>query len=216
MEQMNTFGDRAWDVQMTREERLEAFKQEIAHPHLIAVEQAVHKAIRETDGALLIFACGPTGVGKTMMKNHVIRQERAPILSLSARPPLNGSFDWKAFLQSGIWTLEQLSSGCKIAWSAGNDAEGIHSVQPREALARHRPLNRATDMDLRISLETALKRRHLAAGFISKARFLGRGSGGSQFQNEVDCPKSMAQINEKGHVLIGNYGMQPQVHVTSH
>ncbi len=166
MEQMNTFGDRAWDVQMTREERLEAFKQEIAHPHLIAVEQAVHKAIRETDGALLIFACGPTGVGKTMMKNHVIRQERAPILSLSARPPLNGSFDWKAFLQSGIWTLEQLSSGCKIAWSAGNDEEGIHSVQPREALARHRPLNRATDMDLRISLETALKRRHLAAVII--------------------------------------------------
>src|SRR5258708_11885884 len=117
-----------------------------------------------------------------MMKNHVIRQERAPILSLSARPPLNGSFDWKAFLQSGIWTLEQLSSGCKIAWSAGNDEEGIHSVQPREALARHRPLNRATDMDLRISLETALKRRHLAAVFLHHSRCSGSGDAGARLQ----------------------------------
>src|SRR5215813_12860187 len=102
MEHKNAFGDRTWCVQKTKEERLEAFKQVIAHPKLIDVEQAVCETIRETRGTLLIFACGPTGVGKTMMINHVIRKERAPILSLSARPPLNSSFDWKEFLQNGI------------------------------------------------------------------------------------------------------------------
>ncbi len=214
MEQMNTFGNRAWDAQIPKEERLEAFKQVIAHPHLIAVEQAVHEAIRETGGALLIFACGPTGVGKTIMKNHVIRQERAPILSLSARPPLNGSFAWKDFLQSGILALEHLSIGRKIALSAGNNEEGIHSVQPREALAKHKPLNRATDMDLRISLETAMKRRHPAAVIIDDAQYLGRVSGGRQLQNQVDCLKSLAEITETVHVLIGTYELL-QLHYVS-
>jgi AAA domain len=205
MKQANSSEDRARYAQMTREERLDTFKHLIAHPHLITADQAVREAIRETGGALLIFVCGAPGVGKTTMKNRVIRKERVPILSLSARPPLSGSFDWKVFLQSGILALEQSWIGRKIALDTGDEEERIHSAQPHESGARRRPLNRSKDDDLRVSLETAIKRRRPAAVIIDDAQHLGKVSSGRQLQNQLDCIKSLADITETVHVLIGRY-----------
>src|SRR5947209_5682459 len=107
MKKVNGSEDRVRYAQMTPEECLDAFKHVvIAHPRLITVDHGLREALRETGGALLVFVCGPSGVGKTTMKDHVIRMERVPILSLLARLSLTGTFDWKDYLQSGILALE--------------------------------------------------------------------------------------------------------------
>ena len=205
MKQENSSEDRARYAQMTREECLDAFKHVIAHPHLITVDHALREALRETGGALLVFVCGPSGVGKTTMKDYVIRKERVPILSLSARPPLSGTFDWKEFLQSGILALEQSWIDRKIALDTGDEEESMRTAQTDRSGARHRPLNRAKDYDLRVSLETAIKRRRPAAVIIDDAQHLGKVSGGRQLQNQLDCIKSLADVTETVHVLIGTY-----------
>ncbi len=173
--------DRARYAQMTKEECLEAFKHMIAHPHLITVDHALREVLQETGGALLVFVCGPSGVGKTALKDRVIRMERVPILSLLAGPTLSGTFDWIGYLQSGILALEASWFGSKIVLDTGDEEESIHTAQTDRTGAGRRPLSRVKEYDLRVSLETAIKRRRPA-----------------------DI-KSLAEITETVHVLIGTY-----------
>jgi len=215
MEQVNTFGDRARYAQMTPEECLDAFKQVVAHPHLITVDHALHEALRETGGISLIFVCGPPGVGKTALKDHVIRMERVSILSLWARPPLSGTFDWIDFLQSGIWALEPSWIDRNIALDTGDVEESTHTSQTDRSGTGHRPLKRVKDYDLRVSLETAIKRRRPAAVIIDDAQHLGKVSSGRQLQNQLDCIKSLASVTETVHVLIGTYELLDLRHVSA-
>ncbi len=207
MEQINSFGDRAGHPQMTGEERLDAFKRVIAHPHLIAAGRTLREAIREPGGALLIFVCGPAGVGKTTLKKYALEwdRERAPILSLVAKPPLNGSFSWTEFLQCGISTLQQPLIDRKDTGNFDNDKENTKLAQVRGSQSGSGSLKRVRDDDLRISLETAIDRHFPAAVIIDDAQYLGRVSGKRQMRDQLDCLKSMAEATETVHVLIGSY-----------
>src|SRR6266849_8524671 len=92
-------------TKMSKEARLQAFKRTIAHPHLQAADKTLREAIQEPGGASLVNVYGPARVGKSTMKNHVIRtiilemsallqqdREQIPLLSMMPRPPLSGSF----------------------------------------------------------------------------------------------------------------------------
>src|SRR6266852_3680811 len=85
MEQISPSGDRSRFAKLSIEERLNEFKRTTAHPHFVATSQAVQNAIQETGGASLVFVCGPAGVGKTAMKNHVISCAAAELLQASRR-----------------------------------------------------------------------------------------------------------------------------------
>lgn len=216
MKQTHAAGDRVRDANLTKEERLHTFKRVIVHPHLMAAGQALDEAIQEPGGALLIFVCGPVGVGKTTLKNYALRRdgERAPILSLLARPPLHGSFSRREFLQSGISTLEQSLIDHEDTIGVGNSDEYTHLAQPGESWSGSRPLKRIRDDDLCISLETAIKRRRPAAVIIDNAQHLGRVSGIHQLQNQLDCLKSTAETAETVYVLIGTYELLPLLNVS--
>jgi AAA domain len=215
MEQTYAAGDPVRCTDLIREERLYIFKQVITHPHLMAAAQALEEAIREPGGALIIFLCGPTGVGKTILKNHAMRwdSERTPILSLFARPPLYGSFSWREFLQSGISTLEQLLIGRKII--IDNDKEKTLVARQGESESGSGPLQKIRNDYLRSSLETAMKRCRTTAVFIDDAQHLARVSGKRQLQNQLDCLKSMAEATETPHVLIGTYELLALLHVSA-
>ena len=217
MKQTDTVTGRARYAGSTKEERLSAFKRVVAHPHLVAASQAVDEAIREPGGALLIFVCGPTGVGKTTLKNHLLQRdkERAPIFSLLARPPLQGSFSWREFLQNSIVALGQPLIGQKGMGGFDNDKKNTKLTQLDEYGPGRRPLKRIRDDDLRLSLETALKQRPPAAVIIDDAQHLGRVSGIRQLQNQLDCLKSLAEVTETVHVLIGTYELLPLYSVSA-
>jgi AAA ATPase-like protein len=189
MKQTNTSGDWARYARMTREERLQAFKRRtIEHPHLLVAGQALHDVIREPGGASLIFVCGPAGVGKTTLKNYVIEatttemmfaslmDEEHPILTMLARPPLNATFGWRDFLQSGLLAVKELPDQ-RMALYASNDEEHSRVDLPKESRTKRRSAKGMKEDDLRLSLETAIKRCHPMAVIVDDAQHLGKVSG---------------------------------------
>jgi AAA domain len=207
--------DRARYAKMTKEERLQSFKRTIAHPHLEAADKALREAIQETGGASLINVYGPARVGKSTMKNHVIRniilemlplleqdRERIPLLSLTPRPPMNSSFSWKDFFQRGLVAFDEPLIDHKIVIDTEEDEEQV-SV----ARSKRKPPEGTKDA-LRQSFETAAKRRRLVAIFVDEAQHLGKVSG-TQLQNQLDCIKSLADDTGTLIVLIGTYELLP-------
>lgn len=83
MKQAISAEDRVRFAKLPREERLHSFMGTIVHPHFIAMGHALQEAIRKRGGASHVFLCGPTGVGKTAMKNHVMSYAVAEMLQAS-------------------------------------------------------------------------------------------------------------------------------------
>jgi AAA domain len=208
--------DRTRYTKMTKEERLQAFKRTIAHPHLATADKALREAIQEPGGASIVNVFGPARVGKSTMKNHVIRavilellpllqqdRERVPLLSLMPRPPLSGYFNWKDFFQDGLVAFDEPLIDHKIAFDTEDD-EG----QSVESWSKRKPPEGTKDA-LRQSFETAAKRRRSVAIFIDEAQHLGKVSSERQLQNQLDCIKSLAENTGTIIVLIGTYQLLP-------
>ena len=208
--------DRARYANMTKEERLQSFKRTIAHPHLATADKALREAMQEPGGASIVNVFGPARVGKSTMKNHVIREvllellpclqqdrERVPLLSLMPRPPLSGYFNWKDFFQDGLVAFDEPLIDHKIAFDTEDD-----EVQPVESRSKRKPPEGTKDA-LRQSFETAAKRRRPVAIFIDEAQHLGKVSSERQLQNQLDCIKSLAENTGTMIVLIGTYQLLP-------
>ncbi len=213
--------DRARYAKMTKEERLQAFKRTIAHPHLQAADKALRERIQEPGGASLVNVYGPARVGKSTMKNHVIRtiilemlplleqdRERVPLLSLVPRPPLNGSFSWKDFFQTGLVAFDEPLIDRKIALDTEDDDEQVGAARLGESRIKRKPPEGTKDA-LRQSFETAAKRRRPVAIFIDEAQHLGIVSGMRQLKIQLECIKALADATGAIIVLIGTYELLP-------
>jgi hypothetical protein len=220
MPNKQTKEDRSRYVQMSKEERLQSLKRTIAHPHLQAADQALRQAIAETGGASIINVFGPARVGKTTMKNHVMRtiltellptlqhdRERIPILSVAPRPPLSGSFNWKTFFQLGLATLQEPLIEAKI-WYPPDEQEAPSSLRSPNLTRGRRTHPEGTKDALRHAFEIAVKQRRPVAVIFDEAQHLGKVSG-VQLQNQLDCIKALADETETVFVLIGTYELLP-------
>lgn len=91
----------------------------IAHPHLLAAHTALLQHLQYPAGAALIFVYGPTGVGKTTLRQRVEQQlaeqmlpllhqdpERLPVVSLDVVAPESGNFNWKDYYLRALAVLE--------------------------------------------------------------------------------------------------------------
>ena len=109
-------------------------------------------------------------VGKSAMKNHVIRafiieqlpllqqdRERVPLLSLMPRPPLSGYFNWKDFFQDGLVAFDEPLIDHKIARDHVDDEEPTGLVRSDGTRIKRKPPEGTKDA-LRQSFETATKR----------------------------------------------------------
>jgi len=213
--------DRSRYAKMTKEERLQAFKRIIAHPHLEATDKDLRRAIQEPGGASIINVFGPARVGKSTMMNHVIRtiilemlpilqqdRERIPLLRMSPRPPLSGYFNWKDFFQVGLVAFDEPLIEHKIAHDYGDDEELTGLVRPDGSPIKRKPPEGSKDA-LRQSFETTAKRRRPVAIFVDEAQHLDNVSSDRQRQNQVNCIKSLAENTGMIFVLIGTYELLP-------
>jgi hypothetical protein len=173
-------------------------------PPLEATDQALRRAIQEPGGASIINVFGPARVGKSTMKNHVIRtiilemlpllqqdRERVPLLSLMPRPPLSGYFSWKVFFQGALMAFDEPMIDHKIAHGPEDDEDPTGLIRRDESRIKHKPPEGTKDA-LRQSFETNVKRRRPVAIFIDEAQHLDNVSSDRQRQNQVDCIKSLA------------------------
>lgn len=217
MEQISPSSDRSRYAKLSKEERLHAFMRTIAHPHFVATSKALQNAIQETGGASLVFVCGPAGVGKTAVKNHVTSYAAAEMLqasrrvgkrghipSLFARPSLNGSFSWRDFLLNVHAAFDPLVDQ-KNAFDAENNERVKHLAHPGEFLPKFEHRKRTNNGALRTSLKSLYKQYRPVAIIIDDSQHLGKMSSEWQLQNQLDCIKSLADITETVHILICTY-----------
>lgn len=192
-------------------ERLAEFKQyNIAHRILRETDENLWRRIQEPGGASLIFVYGPTGVGKTTLRQHIAsrlrekaegvlegEEHQLPVLAVEATAPESGNFHWGHFFRQALGELEAPFLKDKVEYAANTayfDRAGNYIISLR-----------ATAQDLRLSVEQALRYRKPGAVIIDEAQHLTKISSGRRLQEQMDVLKSLANQTGSLLVLIGTY-----------
>lgn len=192
-------------------EQLAEFKQSsIAHRILKEADNNLWQRIREPGGASLIFVYGPTGVGKTTLRQHITARliegaegspeseaYQLPVLALEAAAPESGNFHWGHFFRQALGELEAPFLKDKVQYAANMayfDRAGNYVIN-----------HRASTQDLRLSVEQALRYRRPRAVIIDEAQHLTKISSGRRLQEQMDVLKSLANQTGSLLVLIGTY-----------
>jgi energy-coupling factor transporter ATP-binding protein EcfA2 len=192
-------------------EQLAEFKRySIAHRILKEADNNLWQRIQEPGGASLIFVYGPTGVGKTTLRQHITSRlieaaegalesesHQLPVLALEAAAPESGNFHWGHFFRQALGELEAPFLKDKVEYAANTayfDRAGNYVINLR-----------ATAQDLRLSVEQSLRYRRPRAVIIDEAQHLTKISSGRRLQEQMDVLKSLANQTGSLLVLIGTY-----------
>jgi len=185
----------------------------MAHPRLKEADIALKQAIQDPAGWSLIFVYGPTGVGKTTLRLRVekhlkqvflsaLREDpgRVPIVSIEAAAD-SAQFSWKDYYRRALVALEEPLIDQKISYRVRGvfrDGSGRLTLDPR-----------AVGLEIRFALESALVQRRPVAFFIDEAQHLAKMKSGRKLQDQLDSIKSLANLTNTVHVLVGTYELLP-------
>lgn len=186
----------------------------IAHPLLRDVDNNLRHAIHNSPNESIIFVYGPTGVGKTTLQRRVPKKiieslspkietmsGRIPVVSVELASPESGNFNWTDYYIRALIALEEPLIDYKIDY-------GVRTVL-RNQQGKFFIDRKATLRDLRTALENALKYRKPLAFIIDEAQHLAKMASGRRLQDQLDCIKSLANLSEVVHVLLGTYELLP-------
>lgn len=185
-------------------ERLQYFKNyTVSHPLLRQADTALWRAIQEPAGSSLVFVYGPTGVGKTTLRQHIEERllrgrdpatPRLPVVGLEAVAPEAGKFSWKDFYKRGVLAVEQAFVEDKRGVYDHNfflDRGGNLTISPRASID-----------DLRLGLEHSLRLRRPQALLIDDAQHLAKAPSARKLQDGLDAIKSLASRSQTLSVLL--------------
>ncbi len=188
-------------------ERLQYFKDyTVSHPQLRQADTTLWRAIQEPAGSSLVFVYGPTGVGKTTLRQHIEARllkecdpatPCLPVVGLEATAPEAGKFSWKDFYKRGVLAVEQAFVEDKRGIYDHNffvDRGGNLTISPRASLD-----------DLRLGLEYSLRLRQPRALLIDDAQHLAKAPSARKLQDGLDAIKSLASRAQTLSVLLGTY-----------
>ena len=177
------------------------------------MHEQVLRAIYEPGGASLFFILGPTGVGKTTLVSRLMQQlacdlraeleqdpQKMAVAWIEAEAPTHGNYDFKQHFKRSLKALGEILIDYRL-----DTHQQYLEARRREMIIAY---GTVTASALRGSLENSLKRRRLAAFFIDEAHHLSKVSGGRKFQDHLDVIKSLANMTETPHVLVGTYELQ--------
>lgn len=192
-------------------ERLKYFEQKIvAHPRLKEVYEALLQAIALPTSGSLIFVFGPTGVGKTTLRLRVEQQlteaalttltqdpSRIPVAGIEAIAPESGQFNWKDFYKRALASLDEPLIADKVEYGI----QGIRRDNQGRLVFRYT----LATTELRRALEQCLLYRRPTAFIVDEAQHLKKVSRGRRLLDQMDTLKSLANVTDTVHVLIGTY-----------
>lgn len=198
------------DSSQKSSDRLDPFKRyTVAHPILMHTDERLRRAIEEPASRSLIFVYGPTGVGKTTMRQHVETKllendgsdgpGQLPLASLETPAPESGSFQWKDFYTRALKALEEPFIDDKVDY----ETSGISANEDKKLVVKRH----VTKAALRRSLESALQHRSPKALILDEAQHLTHMTSGRRLRDQLECLKSLANITETTLVLIGTYDL---------
>ncbi len=182
----------------------------VAHPRLKQVYDTLMRTINEPAGASFIFVYGPSGVGKTTLKQRVEHKiieaclpelttdrGRIPVVGIEAVAPESRNFNWKDYYTRALIALEEPLIEHKIDYGVRGvyrDIFGHVVIEPKVVAPA-----------LRRALENSLSHRKPDVFFIDEAQHMGKMSSGHKLQDQLDCLKSLANMTTILHCLLGTY-----------
>ncbi len=184
----------------------------VAHQRLKEVYETLLHAIRYPAGTSLIFVAGPTGVGKTTLLQRIVKQliddaksdptttlGHIPVVAMEAPSPDSGNFSWKDYFTRALIALNEPMIDSKMT----SNIRGLHRDDQGQ-LVIERDL---TTPDLRRVLEKCLHHRRTRAFLVDEGQHLKKMASGRRLLDQMDTLKSLANMTETVHVLIGHYDL---------
>ncbi len=209
--------------------RLSHFKAfAVNHPLLEDADTKLTRVLREPAGFLLVPIYGPSGVGKTTMKQRLVQRltrgaesmtpapqaslarpgtiagahYSPPFLVVEARVPDGGTFNRADYYRTALTALGEPWYG-QWRWMDINEGQSWETRTRSRGKSREAPFNEAPE--LRHALEEALIRHGIQAVFVDEAQHFLKISGGARLRDQLDWLKSMSNTTGALHVLIGTY-----------
>ncbi len=212
---------------LSSEEKKVRFKEAtVTHRLLEQTDRAVMRAIREHGGFAYVFVYGPSGVGKTTMIHQVSRRfdgtvpsprsahvsfplagsrTVVPVLVLETRPPDGAAFNRADYYRHALVKLGE-------PFYEHRRLIDIHTEQAIEKQSRRagKAAHFNESPELRHAMEEAMHRHGVQAVILDEAQHLmtiGNREHGSSLLDQLDWIKSMTNVTEIVHILVGTYDL---------
>ncbi len=197
----------------TKEHRLNYYDEyTMAHPFLDRAFEDLKPLVRHCGETRLIFIVGPTGVGKTKLRQltekwileelwESIRNNMGHLAVASVEAVLqkSGLFNAKDHLKRCLYALHEPEEFIKNKINYGVD--GVYRTDDGKLAIKSRIL----ETDLGWALEQALKYSHPQIFFIDEAHHMLAVASGRKLTDVPEAIKSLANRTEVLHGLLGTY-----------
>ncbi len=209
------------------EEKKAWFKEAtITHRLLEQTDRVVMRAIREHGGFAYVLVYGPSGAGKTTMIRQVNQRLNGSISSSrawNAAPPVSGSFtpvpllvletrpsDGAAFNRADYYRNALVKLG--EPFYEHRRLIDIHTeyAGERRTQGRGKAAHFNESAELRNAMEEAMQRHGVRAVILDEAQHLmtiGNGASGSLLLDQLEWIKSMTNVTDIVHILVGTYDL---------
>lgn len=199
--------DQPWEA------RVDYFKNYISfHRLLRETYEKLRSAIRIPTSGRIILVYGPSGVGKTTLREGIQRKiieemmpqliadpGRIPIVGVKVEAPDTGNFDWKKFYKSMLKALDEVLIDHKTSYrvpGVSRDQDG-NLVFDRGA----------TKPDLSDAVFSAVEHRKPVAIIADEAQDMGIISSGRKLIDQMNRIKHLADTFKVPFVLIGTFDL---------
>jgi energy-coupling factor transporter ATP-binding protein EcfA2 len=199
--------DQPWEA------RVDFFKRYISYHALLRdTYKKLRSAIRIPTSGRIIMVYGPSGVGKTTLREGIQRKiteemmpqliadpGRIPIVGVKVEAPDAGNFDWKRFYKDMLKSLDEVLIDQKINYrvpGVSRNKEGNLVLEQG-----------ANKQDLSDAVFSALEHRRPIAIIADEAQDMGIISSGRKLIDQMSRIKHLADKFEIPFVLIGTFGL---------
>lgn len=181
----------------------------MAHPRLLSVKDQLMAALKSAAPGSLILVLGPTGVGKTTLRRNIeqlltselmpeLRSDpsRLPFVSASVSASLSGTFNWRHHFARMLREMNEPLVEDKLP---------VKRLEQRSEHLRSMADRQVSAYELQHAVEQAIRYRRPAAVFLDEAQHFGKIASGRRLSDQLDVIKSVANLTNTVHVLIGTY-----------
>jgi DNA polymerase III delta prime subunit len=176
----------------------------VKHPRLMEVDERISRAIEEKGDAAHVLIYGPSGVGKTLMINHITErfntEEQSPghvsIVKIEARPSDTGAYVRLDYYRQVLAALKEQVAVRELLMNVNLSTKPTRSSK-----------NGYDWLDIREAVEQALCSVHVKAVIIDEAEHIMTTDVTSKPIDQLNWLKSLTNHTNVLHILAGPYAL---------